>query len=543
LRKAAFDYDPLEAFVGRLRLDADVANNGAYDDAVEYLERYPSPPGQTGHCELDLSRVMSLGIDGLVLQISGLRDSAAGDRRDVYQSFLHALEGLCGMMENAADTPGLEPETAADCRRIAHHPPESFRQALQLLWLTLLGLMYGEDVGLVVPGHMDRILYPFYAADRDRKRVSTEQALLLIENLYLFINDFIPDGLAMSVMVGGRDAEGNDVTNELSYLCLDGLRRTRLIYPTVGVCWHEGTPPDLVDLAVDLIGHGNPTPAFFGDETIQRGLRALGVPPAQSHYYVNSTCVEITPAGSSNVWVASPYFPLCQILIDEIAEQVGAGNVAEDFDTFRARYLDRLGRHIAAAVEAENESRRRRRECGRKPLQSVFTRDCIDRGRDIDDGGARYNWVECSFVGMANLADSLYVLREEVFNTKRLSLAQLKEFLDADFVGYETERRRFLQGYPKYGQGSAELDALVGETVAFLREECAKHRIEPDGSPYVPGGFCWVMHEVLGRACGATPDGRKAGWPFADGCGPAQGRETRGPRRQSSPRPPGITAQ
>ncbi len=84
-------------------------------------------------------------------------------------------------------------------------------------------------------------------------------------------------------------------------------------------------------------------------------------------------------------------------------------------------------------------------------------------------------------------------------------------------------------GHPKYGNACAEVDALVGRVVAFAREECARHAMEPDGSPFVPGAFCWIMHEMLGRACGATPDGRRAGFPFADGCGPAQGRERGGP--------------
>jgi formate C-acetyltransferase len=389
--------------------------------------------------------------------------------------------------------------------------------------------MDADYAGLVVPGHLDRTLHPFYETERATGTLSDEDALLLIECLYLLVNEYIPDGLAMSVMVGGRDADGNDLTNPLSYLCLEALRRTNLIYPTVGVCWHEGTPADLVELAVDLIGKGNPNPAFFGDETIQRGLRELGVPGGESCRYINSTCVEITPSGASNVWVASPYFPTCRILLDEIADQVASGSPSPSFETFREQYLARLAVHIGEAAAHQNILRHDRQQYGRKPLQSVFTRDCLERGRDIDDGGALYNWVECSFVGLANLTDSFHVIREEVFEQKRLSLADLKAVLDANFDANEEIRRRFLDHYPKYGQDCTQLDALFAETIEFVREECAKHRMVPDNSPFVPGAFCWIMHEVLGRECGATPDGRKAGTPFADGCGPAQGREKRGP--------------
>jgi formate C-acetyltransferase len=541
LRSTVLDIDDCELLIGRLSGAPPRVSDAEVEESREYLKRMcPQPPGQTGHCELHFEPVMQRGIAGVAEDIRGRMTRGAGDA-GVYQSFLDALEGLSALIENAAATVetamnGADATRrnelavlAASCRRIAHEPPQSFRDAIQLLWFVLLGVMCGDHVGLVVPGHLDRTLGRFYEADRERGALTREEALALIEGLYLLINEFIPDGLAMSVMVGGRDGQGRDATNEVSYLCLEALRRTALIYPTVGICWHEGTPQGLVDLAIDLIGHGNPNPAFFGDETIQTGLKALGVPPAQACHYINSTCVEITPATASNVWVASPYFSTCKILLEEIADEVESGTIADSFTAFRERYFARLDRQIEAAASNENAARRERQRCGRKPLQSVFTRDCIARGKDIDDGGALYNWVECSFVGLANLVDSLHVLRKEVFEAKRLSLAAVKAILDADFKGLEAERQRFLHGHPKYGQDRPEVDAGFGETVAFLREACARRRMEPDGSPFVPGAFCWIMHEMLGRECGATPDGRRAGFPFADGCGPAQGRETCGP--------------
>ena len=531
--------DELELLAGRIDLDSEAGAPEEVAAARAYLEQYPGPPGQNGHCELDLDGLMALGIAGLAGRIHSLMAGAAGERAVTYQSFLHALEGLSLLAVQAAETaeaamPLATPERQAEleeiatcCRRIAHQPPATFRDAVQLLWLALVGVMQGEPVGLVVPGHLDRTLQPFYAQDLAAGRLDQAGALLLLESLYLLINEFIPDGLAISVMVGGRDQEGRDLTNELSYLCLEALRRTRLIYPTVGVCWHEGTPGELVDLALELIAGGCANPAFFGDETIQQGLRQLGVPPAESCRYVNSTCVEITPSGSSNVWVASPYYNTCGLLLEEIAAQIGAP--APSFEAFLERYRRRLGAAVARGVAEQNQARGVRQERGRKPLQSIFTRDCLARGRDLDEGGAVYNWAECSFVGLANLADALYVLREEVYLQRRLSFAELKAALDADFSGAEALRLRFLNAYPKYGQDCPQVDQLVAQVVGFAIEACRRHRLAPDDSPYVPGAFVWIMHEHLGRQTGATPDGRQAGFPFADGCGPAQGRECFGP--------------
>ena len=539
LASMRFAIDDLELLAGRLSLDG-WEPQAEYDEAQRALERYPlARRGQTGHCELDLDRVMSVGIDGLAGEIRELARQASAERAEAYQSFTHALEGLSRMIENAAAAAERASSSApaprqrelgeivGSCRRIAHAPPACFRDAIQLLWLVILGVMHGEQAALVVPGHLDRTLLPFYEADLAKEALTWGDALLLIESLYLLVNEYIADGLAISVMVGGRDAEGCDVTNDLSYLSLEALRRTKLIYPTVGICWHEGTPPALVDLAVDLIAKGCPTPAFFGDETIQKGLEALGVPVTRTCRYVNSTCVEITPSGASNVWVASPYYDTCGLLLEEI--DVQASDPAPSFPAFLARYHERLALAIREGVAEQNELRRERQQHRRRPLQSVFTGDCLARGQDIEDGGAVYNWIECSFIGLANLADSLNVIREEVYDQRRTTLPELQALLHTDFEGQEEIRLRYLNGYPKYGQDHPEVDRLVGDVVRFVTRECARCTVEPDGSPYVPGAFAWVMHERLGRETGATPDGRKAGFPFADGCGPAQGREHKGP--------------
>ena len=537
-----FEIDDLELLAGRLCLSHREGSDAEFREANAYLSQYEGAGGQSGHCELEYGPIMAQGVDGLRADIQARLADAEGESADAYESFLSALAGFSAMCDHAADTAeaamdGVTPERreelsaiVASCRRIAHEPPASFRDAIQLVWFMIFGVMHGEvGVHLVVPGHLDRVLTPFYDADLAAGRLTRNKALELIECLYLLVNEYVSDGLAMSVMVGGRDVDGYDVTNDVSYLSLEALRRTRLIYPAVGVCWHEGTPDDLVDLAVDLVSRGISTPAFFGDEVIQRGLRHYGATPEDACHYINSTCVEITPAGGSNVWVASPYYSMCKVLLDHIADEIESAEPAESFDEFRTRYLERLMRGVDVSVEEHNRVRIRRQLYGRKPLQSVFTRDCIERGRDLDDGGARYNWVECSFVGLANFVDSLHVLREEVFQDKRMSLTELRSVLDANFEGHEEVRLRLLQQHAKYGQDCPEVDALFQDTVAYLQTACAKYKMEPDGSPYVPGAFCWIMHEALGRQCGATPDGRMAGFPFADGCGPAQGRETMGP--------------
>ncbi len=540
LESCSFAMDELELLAGRPAYgqEMSVSSDSLEKPLCEALKSLGPTPGQTGHCELDLSALFSKGISGMIADLKGREADAEG--KEALSSFALALEGLSAMIRNAAfcvesSMEDASPERKAElsetldsCLRIASDPAQSFLDALQLLWFATMAVQFAGEAVLVVPGRIDRRLIGFYRKDIAAGSLTEAKALLLLESLYLLLNDYVPDGLATSIMVGGCGPDGEDATNELSYLCLEALRRSKLCYPTVGVCWNERTPGRLVDLAVDLVSKGYTTPAFFGDALIQRGLKSYGIPEAEACDYINSTCVEITPCGSSNVWVASPYFNLCKLLLDEIGEQAADGKSAISFDAFLERYFSRLSKKIEEAASDLNRNRELRARNGGKPLQSVFTRDCVGRARDIDRGGALCNWIECSFVGIANFADSLMVLKREVFEGK-LSLSDMKSLLDADFKGHEDLRLKLLNSCPKYGTSDSEVDSLASLAVERFSKECAKHRMLPDASPLIPGAFCWVMHERLGRECGATPDGRLAGFPFADGAGPAQGRERKGP--------------
>jgi formate C-acetyltransferase len=540
LRAARFLEDGLSLLGGRLAPVSQPFTPDEIEAARQELSQYRWPGGQTGHCALHLDEVFRVGIDGLRQRLEVSVRQAGGARKMTGRSFLFALDGLQSMIaEVAATARGAlgdataqrrgELEAIADsCEHLASQPPRTFRDALQLLWLLNLSVSWADNAGLVSPGRIDRILIDYYRRDVAAGILTRAEALALIESLYLHINFQIPDGLAVAVMVGGTNAQGQDATNELSYLGLEALRRTHLVYPTVGVCWNKGTPADLSALAVELISLGYSTPAFFNDAVIRRGLEHYGLPSERSCDYINSTCVEITPVGCSNVWVASPYFSLCGLLLEEIAAQAAKKRPVSDFEAFFRAYRRRLAARVRTAAKEQNKLRLGRKQYGGKPLQSIFTLDCIESLRDIDAGGACVNWVECSFVGLANLADSLTVLRREVFETKALSFGELKAVLDGNFAQAEELRQRF-SACPAYGNTDPEVDALVGRLGLVFQEECACHRMRPDNSHFIPGTFCWIMHQRLGAECGATPDGRLAGRPFADGGGPAQGREKNGP--------------
>jgi pyruvate-formate lyase len=540
--------DDDELIVGKVRLREANAEQAARLEAIEsFAAAQPLVTGQTGHAQLDLHSLLSRGARGSQEDIrrraAGLDPSKPLDQRKLrfYEAAIEALEGLCEWaaayaaeaerQAGACPDPRRKAELlriADVCRRVPAYPARTFHEALQAVHFVNAGAMIAEPVGYLVPGRVDRYLAPYYRHDVAEGRLTPDDAQELLDCSWVIISEYVAKGGAVSVMVGGPDAEGHDVTNEITWMALQAVEDVGLSYPSVGIAWHAGTPVKLLDRAMELIARGTSNPALFNDPVISAGMRRYGVPDEDSHEFINSTCVEITPVGASNVYVASPYFNLCGELLGLIDDVAGGAVSATTFGELLGRYKERMGRAIAGAVADQNMCRETRQRHGGKPLQSCFTADCVERGTDIDEGGARYNWVECSFVGLANLVDSLTNIRRLVYESGETSLADLKRALDVDFACAPELLTRCLDSFPRYGSDDPEADALAREMTTFLATECAKHEVWPD-APFVPGFFCWVMHEHLGRETGATPDGRRAGFPFADGAGPSQGSERAGP--------------
>ncbi len=543
LRCIPFDLESGECVVGKpLFREPAPAEREQLQEAEQALASMPPfPGGDPGHFHPDYEKLFRLGVQGLLDEVRGRRGQPAtsAEQRVFYDACRIVLEGLSVFIGRAAEAceqmAEKEPaeadswrERGAVCRRVGAAPPATFREAIQLMFLVEIALWFGEDHGLTSPGRMDRTLYPFYRADKEAGRIAPRAAFELIACLFIHMNRILWPGSAIAVMVGGRDGLGRDVTNDLTYLCLAARRATRLVYPTVGLAWHEHTPRELVDFCIDTLGTGIGDPAFFNDDLIAQGLLEHGVSREDSRNYMNSTCVEIKVVGASNMWVTQPYFNCPQALL-EVLREVSAGDASEptSFTVLTRRVQDNLAGKIAAAAERLDHVWRQRAHTGCFPLASCLISDCLARGRDFDRGGARYNWVENSFVGLANLVDSMLTIRELVYRAGELSLAELYGILEGNFQGHEPLRQRIVNTLPKYGNDDDRVDELAVQWADFLIRTTASRQVGPHR--YVPGFFCWIQHERLGSSTGATPDGRWAGLPLADGAGAAQGRESRGP--------------
>lgn len=517
----------------------------------------PFPGGQTAHTALDACKLLEVGTRGVRAEIEDrLRATASDDSRVFYQSALISLEGFEDLaarlrsmaleLSLSADHPEVRSEMADLARvleRVPHEPARSFYEALQAMHLLFLAASLTVQ-SLYGPGRLDRVLWPYYTADLAAGRITREHALELICCQFIQMNYLFP--LPLPVIVGGLGADGRDTTNELTYLCLEADRAAGLLNPSLALGVNDQTPRDLLDAAVESVLAGRTKPSFFNDRVIISGLESRGVSRDDAVDYIHSTCVEITLIGRSNIFVASPYINLLkplefvlnggrQIAGDENLADVNAhthtapAGISEitSFEQLLSEYERQLSGRIADAALEMREIRKRRMEGWAYPLVSCFTADCIERGIDMDRGGARYTWTETSNVGLANVTDSLMVLKRRVFEEKSHTLEGIRDALIADFPD-EHARLSLIKGVPRYGNDNPEADAIAARLARFIYDEHAKHR-DYSGGPFVPGFFCWIMHRILGAQTGASPDGRRAGEVLADAAGSAQGRDTSGP--------------
>lgn len=506
------------------------------------IPAHASPFGQDSHMAIDYDLLLKRGIKGIIEDIetykSKLSDMNFADfeKMDFYDSCIKCLNAVVKFSNRYAEAAEesakyASPERtlellkiAQNCRNVPYNPACSFYEAVQstqfiTFCVSLKPLKSGSMLQYQL-GRPDRYLADFYYADINSGNLTRYEAQTLLDCLGILINRRVPHGLSSGYMVGGRDIDGKITTGELTQMCMRVVSDNRLVYPSVGLCVVGSGDEQTEDikLACRILGEGCSHPAFFNDDVIQRGLRNYGLSAEESCSYIHSTCVEITPIAASNVWVASPYINLLQILLDTLdREYTSKTDLLES-------YFANLARHIHDSYTSQVKQRVERMRYDIDPLLSCFVNDCLRDGVDIERGGARYNWIMPSFVGLSNVADSLNVINELIFDKGLYTFAQLKSILDSNFEGYEFDRRLFSDHVEKYGNDSDTADKIVNVITKRITEYCAKY----DGI-IIPSLFCWIMHDRFGSETGASPDGRLAKFPLGDGSGPAQGREHKGP--------------
>ena len=418
-------------------------------------------------------------------------------------------------------------------RKIAYEKPETLYEAVQLFWISCVIFQHESNASSISVGRFDQYMYPFY-----KKEINPDFVRELLDCLYLKFNSIVairssesakffagfPIGYTM--MVGGVDLNGKDATNELSYLLLDLHEDIKLPQPNLSVRVHEQTPYPLLKQAAKTIRLGNGLPQIFNDEANILAYVNRGVTLHDARDYAVVGCVELSIPAKTYGLHDIAMFNLLKCM--EITMQEHPHGFS-DFQTFMLAIKEKIAKYIKYMVDGSNTCDIAHKECAPTPFLSTFIEGCIESGKDVTSGGAKYNFSGVQGIGCPNLSDALYVIKKAVFEEKRVSWGNLLSILQHDWENEEPLRQYFINKYDKYGNDNDEVDSLGSELLSYYGDEVAKYQ-NPRQGYFHPGSYTVSAHIPLGEGVGATPDGRKAKEQLADGgLSPMVGRDKNGP--------------
>ncbi|EKY3997605.1 formate C-acetyltransferase [Enterobacter roggenkampii] len=504
-----------------------------------------------GHIIIDYPRLLNNGLGALVEQ---MRKYCARDAQNTfYAAALILLEAsqrhilryaaLAETLAIGCDEASRREELrkiAEISRHNAQHKPQTFWQACQLFWYMNVILQYESNASSLSIGRFDQYMLPFYQASLSQ---GDDPAFLkeLLESLWVKCNDVVllrstssaryfagfPTGY--TALLGGLTESGRSAVNVLSFLCLDAYQSVQLPQPNLGVRVNELIDRPFLLKTAETIRLGTGIPQIFNDEVVVPAFLNRGVSLEDARDYAVVGCVELSIPGKTYGLHDIAMFNLLKVM--EIAMQENEGNAALSYEGLLDHIRAKINHYIALMVEGSNICDIGHRDWAPVPLLSSFISDCLESGKDITDGGARYNFSGVQGIGIANLSDSLHALKGLVFEQQRLSFDELLAVLKANFATPEGEkvRARLINRFEKYGNDIDDVDNISAELLRHYCKEVEKYR-NPRGGQFTPGSYTVSAHVPLGAVVGATPDGRFAGEQLADGgLSPMLGQDMQGP--------------
>lgn len=549
---------PGEALLGSgIGRFAEVVDERALESACEYLAPLAGRDFTThaDHSAPDYAGLLREGLAGLQQRAKERRSevceaastASGGDRAVFLDSVVEALGGLRRYVlrwaEAAEEAASSEPEwsetlldQAEMLRRLSTNPPRTLHEAMQLVLLAHSALQLDDRYAMAL-GRVDQYLYPFYRADVAAKRLDEAGAQELFDHLFAKIahrNDI------QNTCVGGLTADGADATNELSYLAVRAAIRVGQPGANLTARIHAETPDRFLQLCIEAIRTGIGFPALVNDDILVPALVEQGYPLEDARVFCFVGCIETFMPGKQAPWADSRFNLLrCVDLAmrggrDGLTGEQAGPDTGEPvtwemfWDAFCTQVREGVRAHAEWFCAAEARADAQAAELT-SPLLSALTRDCIERGLDVNDGGAVYaaNYGVAG-MGIGSTADALAALRQLVYREHRFTLAGMREMLDASFAGYEAERQLLLHGAPKYGNDDQEVDSLAREAALVFADAVLCHRT-PRGGRFWGLMAANVQNVAAGYEVGATPDGRLARQPLSDAASPTFGRDVNGP--------------
>ncbi len=504
-----------------------------------------------GHIIIDYPRLLNNGLDSLLAELQ-----SHAEQQPDNAFYAAALLLLQASQRHILRYASLARQMAEQCNdetrraellRIAeisshnaHHKPQDFYQACQLFWYMNIILQYESNASSLSLGRFDQYMLPFYQASLNQGQ---DPAFLkeLLESLWVKCNDIVllrstssaryfagfPTGY--TILLGGLTETGRSAVNVLSFLCLDAYQNIRLPQPNLGVRVNEFIDRPFLLKTAETIRLGTGIPQIFNDEVVVPAFLNRGVSLEDARDYAVVGCVELSIPGRTYGLHDIAMFNLLKVM--ELTLLDNEGNASLTYPQLLDHIREKIRHYVRLMAEGSNICDIGHRDWAPVPLLSSFIDDCLQHGKDITEGGARYNFSGVQGIGIANLSDSLFALKGLVFDQQRLSFDELLATLKANFATPEGEkiRARLINRFDKYGNDIDEVDLISADLLRFYCKEVEQYR-NPRGGQFTPGSYTVSAHVPLGAVVGATPDGRYAGEQLADGgLSPMLGQDGQGP--------------
>ena len=601
---------------------SELATSYMAPEAIKAIEHNIFTPGNyfyngVGHVTVKYWEVLETGFEGIMEKAQKERDGCSvGDGNYARKShFLEAVILSCkAVIDYAGRYAKLAQEMAAqtsdpvrkqelfviaeNCSRVPAKGAQNFYEACQSFWFVQQLLQMESSGHSISPGRFDQYMYPYYKKDMEAGTITREFAQELMDCIWVKLNDlnkcrdaasaegFAGYSLFQNLIAGGQNKEGEDVTNDLSVMCIQASMHVHLPAPSLSVRVWNGSPHEFLIKAAELTRTGIGLPAYYNDEVIIPALQNRGLSLEDAREYNIIGCVEPQKAGKTEGWHDAAFFNMCRPLelvfsngMDK-GEMVGipTGDVTQmkTFDEFFDAYKKQMEYCISLLVNADNAIDVAHAERCPLPFLSCMIDDCLKEGKSVQEGGAVYNFTGPQGFGIANMADGLFAIRKLVYEDKKVSMKELKEALawnydkglDAQSAGDMTEMimkamqkagrnvdastaegllktfmgmkpgeqktQRFkeihdmIDEVPKFGNDIPEVDYFARE-VAYTYSKPLQKYNNPRGGKFQAGLYPVSANVPLGGQTGATPDGRYAHTPVADGVSPSAGKDVKGP--------------
>ena len=601
---------------------SELATSYMAPEAIKAIEHNIFTPGNyfyngVGHVTVKYWEVLETGFEGIMEKAQKELDGCSvGDGNYARKShFLEAVILSCkAVIDYAGRYAKLAQEMAAqtsdpvrkqelfviaeNCSRVPAKGAQNFYEACQSFWFVQQLLQMESSGHSISPGRFDQYMYPYYKKDMEAGTITREFAQELMDCIWVKLNDlnkcrdaasaegFAGYSLFQNLIAGGQNKEGEDVTNDLSVMCIQASMHVHLPAPSLSVRVWNGSPHEFLIKAAELTRTGIGLPAYYNDEVIIPALQNRGLSLEDAREYNIIGCVEPQKAGKTEGWHDAAFFNMCRPLelvfsngMDK-GEMVGipTGDVTQmkTFDEFFDAYKKQMEYCISLLVNADNAIDVAHAERCPLPFLSCMIDDCLKEGKSVQEGGAVYNFTGPQGFGIANMADGLFAIRKLVYEDKKVSMKELKEALawnydkglDAQSAGDMTEMimkamqkagrnvdastaegllktfmgmkpgeqktQRFkeihdmIDEVPKFGNDIPEVDYFARE-VAYTYSKPLQKYNNPRGGKFQAGMYPVSANVPLGGQTGATPDGRYAHTPVADGVSPSAGKDVKGP--------------